>query len=103
MKHRFAALCGCAVAALLLSIQPVRADSTTCEKLTPEDQLGMTKAAILDKYCVYLKRMKEREKTVESTNASMRTLAEASQCKKESGKLREQLERQFEIKDPHCP
>jgi len=103
MKHRYAALCGWAVALAMLSTQPVRADSTTCEKLTPEDQLGMTKVAILDKYCTYLKRMKEREKTVESTNASMRTLAEASQCKKESGKLREQLERQFEIKDPHCP
>jgi len=79
------------------------AESGSCEKILPEDQLTMTKAVVLEKYCNYVKRMKEREKVIESTNASMKTLAEASQCKKESTKLREQLERQFETKDPHCP
>lgn len=92
----------CAVVCAVLGLAAQAADSG-CEKILPEDQLTMTKAAVMEKYCVYVKRMKEREHIADTTNASLKTLAEASQCKKESTKLRDQLERQFEIKDPKCP
>jgi hypothetical protein len=102
MKATLAAACAAVCATLALPAAQA-ADGGTCEKILPEDQVSMTKAAVMEKFCVYLKRMKDREHLAETTNASLKTLAEASQCKKESGKLREQLERQFEVRDPKCP
>jgi len=73
-----------------------------CEKLTPDDRATMSKTALVDRYCLYRKRQKERERIAETTNASMRTLVEGGQCKKEADKIREVLEGHFEIKDPKC-